>query len=90
MGGSSRRISLARVFSGRVDAAPTIDDVKLDALAPDCKNTLIEIDLGQRTLLLQAWNIPNRDLWIKMLREWAAIRRRQIDNQVYGSAAKTS
>lgn len=51
-------------------------------MSPEARDTLIEIDLGERTLLLQAWNVPNRDLWIKSLRDWASKRRRVVDNYV--------
>lgn len=64
---------------------PTLETIRLDAMAPDCKSTLIEIDLGQRILLLQAWNVENRDVWLKALREWSTLRRSIIDNEVvYG------
>lgn len=62
---------------------PTLEDsIRLDALAPDAKNTLIELDLGQRSVLLQAWNIANRDCWIKHLTDWSGLRRRTVENSV--------
>jgi hypothetical protein len=56
--------------------------VKLDAMAPEAKSTLIEVDLGERILLLQAWNLENRDAWIRALLEWSGKRRQYVDNEV--------
>ncbi len=77
---SSRRGSMFRMPSFLKKSSE--EAVKLDAMAADARDTLIEIDLGERTLLLQAWNIPNRDVWIESIRKWALNRRRVVDNFV--------
>lgn len=56
-------------------------------MSADSRDTLIELDLGERTVLLQAWNTSNRDTWIRTISEWAANRRRLVDNNV-GFASK--
>lgn len=78
---TTRRTSLFASIS-RMALRHDADVVKLDAMAPEAKSTLIEIDLGERILLLQAWNVENRDTWIKALQEWSAKRRQYVDNEV--------
>jgi hypothetical protein len=78
---TTRRTSLFASIS-RMALRHDGDGVKLDAMAPEAKSTLIEVDLGERILLLQAWNLENRDAWIRALLEWSGKRRQYVDNEV--------
>lgn len=80
---------MGRLFRRGPKAAAGLDkaDVAaaLNASAPEHGDTLVEVDLGERLVCLQAWNTENRDKWIDNLKHWTTFRRRVLDDAAFSN-----